>query len=837
MPRTQRAPFDPAAWAEARRLKIAKAEKLRKQHKMRMEAVANGDTVPATIDEFDDGPLKNGVMPEWENPFRDNQPIHTTNQSPSIREYFDLRDDDEDSPNTLTAVFDRAYMNKEGNYRYDEHRNYLTPSRGRGERYSSPPDAERLVEENAPVAGELWRGMLRDHDTDFMSEDPLVFGKPKKKAAPAVSKVRKPVAQTHNGKCKNTPVRRIEAGTIQPRQEQSNSRLLKPVNPNVTVIERQKVINDKVNSARKSGARTPSGALLDRPYSASSQQEGAMDISRPSTTGSSSRARMTPKTSITRSDATPQECRENIADETLQDAGSAKGFLPGRLQKQLDRRHEEREKNNVRLPRLTASASDGEQEHLARHSALADGGAKKRARSVTKKKDDDEKCYRQMFDKNTLRLMHRQLFMDAVTHRPAIANIPHERGDADVKVLVRKRPIFSKEREKDFDIVSTSSTSCMISNCLFQADLKVPFFVHSTFHFDNAFGENHTNLDVYHETREVVDFAATGGLGTMFMLGQTGSGKTHTMTAIEEYAAKDLFSIRDLIGVRVSFLEVRANKVYDLLDSVDNREVKLLNMSGKYVTEDAISFMCQSADELITCVRTGHDRRATQCTEANDTSSRSHALCVLTIETGNGTGGKLVLVDCAGTERRKDSMHHSKERQAEGAHINASLHALKECIRLRAENAHVPSHAYRASSLTKLLAEAFSVRNGKLLVICTVSPCATDTEHSLTTLRTGFCLSGRPKTCMVEEKQSDLKELVFGKPKRLHPMNRWTWEEVSAWLRKLGQGELAAVAPGTTGHMLVRMAESRFVQVLGERRGRKLFDLVRAEIERSAGRK
>merc|ERR1719158_2752359 len=270
-------------------------------------------------------------------------------------------------------------------------------------------------------------------------------------------------------------------------------------------------------------------------------------------------------------------------------------------------------------------------------------------------------------------------------------------------------------------------------------------FMHTQFHFDRAFDETASNLDVYRDTREVVDVTISGGLGTMFMLGQTGSGKTHTMTAIEEFAAKDLFRVRDLTGVRVSFLEVRANKVYDLLDNNDDREIKLRNLcNGRYVTEDEISFMCQNANELITCMRSGHDRRATQCTAANDTSSRSHALCILTIETIQGTGGKLVLVDCAGTERRKDSMYHTKERQAEGAHINASLHALKECIRLRAEKGVVPIHEYRRSALTKLLAEAFSVQ-GKLLVICTVSPCATDTEHSLTTLRTGFALSGRLK--------------------------------------------------------------------------------------------
>lgn len=40
--------------------------------------------------------------------------------------------------------------------------------------------------------------------------------------------------------------------------------------------------------------------------------------------------------------------------------------------------------------------------------------------------------------------------------------------------------------------------------------------------------------------------------------------------------------------------------------------------------------------------------------------------------------GQLLLIDCAGTERRKDAMYHSKERQQEGAEINASLHALKD---------------------------------------------------------------------------------------------------------------------------------------------------------------
>merc|ERR1719310_1224837 len=84
------------------------------------------------------------------------------------------------------------------------------------------------------------------------------------------------------------------------------------------------------------------------------------------------------------------------------------------------------------------------------------------------------------------------------------------------------------------------------------------------------------------------------------------------------------------------------------------------------------------------------------------------------------------------------------ERQQEGAEINASLHALKECIRLLITQHRVPSHAYRASSLTKVLAESF-IRgsDAKLAVICTASPCATDTEHTVATLRMGMALGGR----------------------------------------------------------------------------------------------
>merc|ERR1712066_1113699 len=131
----------------------------------------------------------------------------------------------------------------------------------------------------------------------------------------------------------------------------------------------------------------------------------------------------------------------------------------------------------------------------------------------------------------------------------------------------------------------------------------------------------------------------------------------------------------------------------------------------------------------------------------------------------------------------------TKERQQEGTEINASLHALKECIRYAATKRCVPSHVIRASSLTKLLQGAFShASTAKLAVICTVAPCASDTEHSLTTLRTAAALGGRGGE--VEE-----KEVLMGaaKPLQDHP-KQWTPERVTRWLSDLDGGKFQDVA-------------------------------------------
>merc|ERR1711957_401758 len=102
--------------------------------------------------------------------------------------------------------------------------------------------------------------------------------------------------------------------------------------------------------------------------------------------------------------------------------------------------------------------------------------------------------------------------------------------------------------------------------------------------------------------------------------------------------------------------------------------------------------------------------------------SRSHAVCQIQIK--GKMRGVLTLIDCAGSERSHDCMYHSSERQKETAEINASLWALKECVRARVNKLkRIP---FRSSSLTRILKESFERDGARLCVIACVAPNATD---------------------------------------------------------------------------------------------------------------
>ena len=89
-------------------------------------------------------------------------------------------------------------------------------------------------------------------------------------------------------------------------------------------------------------------------------------------------------------------------------------------------------------------------------------------------------------------------------------------------------------------------------------------------------------------------------------------------------------------------------------------------------------------------------------------------------------------IDLAGSERGADVVDTTKQTRMDGAEINKSLLALKECIRaLDQDKKHTP---FRGSKLTLVLKDSFT-GNCKTLMIGNISPSSNACEHTLNTLR------------------------------------------------------------------------------------------------------
>ncbi|NXY78474.1 KIF24 protein, partial [Glareola pratincola] len=315
-----------------------------------------------------------------------------------------------------------------------------------------------------------------------------------------------------------------------------------------------------------------------------------------------------------------------------------------------------------------------------------------------------------------------------------------------IRVCVRKRPLgLREERRGEVNIITVKDKETLLLHEKKEAVDLTQYILQHVFYFDEVFGESCTNQDVYMKTAHpLIQHIFNGGNATCFAYGQTGAGKTYTMIGTHRnpglyaLAAKDIFrqleasqSRKDLL-VLISFYEIYCGQLYDLLNG---RKRLFAREDSKHVVQivGLREVQVDSVELLLEVILKGGKERSTGATGVNSDSSRSHAIIQIQIkDTANRTFGRISFIDLAGSERAADARDSDRQTKMEGAEINQSLLALKECIRaLDQEHAHTP---FRQSKLTQVLKDSF-IGNSKTCMIANVSPSHIATEHTLNTLR------------------------------------------------------------------------------------------------------
>uniref|UniRef100_A0A3Q1B7G0 Kinesin-like protein n=1 Tax=Amphiprion ocellaris TaxID=80972 RepID=A0A3Q1B7G0_AMPOC len=342
-------------------------------------------------------------------------------------------------------------------------------------------------------------------------------------------------------------------------------------------------------------------------------------------------------------------------------------------------------------------------------------------------------------------------FRASLDYRPLTTNDLIE--EHRICVCVRARPLNKKELSvKDLDVITIPSKDVVMVHEPKQKVDLTRYLENQTFRFDYAFDENSTNEMVYRFTAQpLVETIFERGMATCFAYGQTGSGKTHTMggdfsgknqdcsKGIYALSARDVFlmlkkpNYKKLdLQVFATFFEIYSGKVFDLL----NRKAKLRVLEDGKQQVQVVGLQereVKCTEDVLKLIEVGNSCRTSGQTSANAHSSRSHAVFQIILRRRGKMHGKFSLIDLAGNERGADTSSADRQTRLEGAEINKSLLALKECIRALGRNK--PHTPFRASKLTQVLRDSFIGENSRTCMIATISPGMASCENTLNTLR------------------------------------------------------------------------------------------------------
>ncbi|XP_068666977.1 kinesin-like protein KIN-10A [Aristolochia californica] len=272
---------------------------------------------------------------------------------------------------------------------------------------------------------------------------------------------------------------------------------------------------------------------------------------------------------------------------------------------------------------------------------------------------------------------------------------------------------------------------------------------------------------------------------TIMMYGPTGSGKSHTMFGCPKQPGIVYRALRDILGeadeenggviprfgafVQVTVLEIYNEEIYDLLSSNGNggagfgwprgnaSKARLEVMGGK--AKNATFISGNEAGKISREVAKVEKRRIVKSTLCNERSSRSHCMIILDVPS---VGGRLMLVDMAGSENIDQAGQTGFEAKMQTAKINQGNIALKRVVESIANgDSHVP---FRDSKLTMLLQDSFEDDKSKILMILCANPDPKDLHKTISTLEYGAkakCIV-RGSNTPAKDKTEDSSTLVLG---------------------------------------------------------------------------
>jgi len=311
-----------------------------------------------------------------------------------------------------------------------------------------------------------------------------------------------------------------------------------------------------------------------------------------------------------------------------------------------------------------------------------------------------------------------------------------------IRVFARARPMSEKEIKEGNH-----------NACTFQDEMSMTVETKNgpkRYNFDNCFGPDSTQEEVFEESVSLVQSAIDGFNVCCFAYGQTGSGKTYTIQGdaknpgLTPRIFEELFSILDSmdnfeIDLSCYMVELYLESLKDLLKPKKAEEVPLeikKNAHGMVLVDGAHEIPIESLQQANKIFNYGLDNRKTASTNMNKTSSRSHLVFSIVInsrnkQTGQRTVGKLSLVDLAGSERVSKT-GATKDRFKEALAINKSLSALGNVISALGDGKkkHVP---YRDNKLTMLMEDSLG-GNAKTLMFVNVSPSSFNVDETNTSL-------------------------------------------------------------------------------------------------------